>query len=95
MGHDVVGHEVTVAKSLGQNVVVNGEEVLGQEDGSPLRIPALIAGTFFILDMLSSFHQFPFNLSSSVFYSPLLFLERFDRTIPASSPLFMGSVDCR
>ena len=24
MGHDVVGHEVTVAKYLGQNVVVNG-----------------------------------------------------------------------
>ena len=46
------------------------EEVLGQEDGSPLQIPALIAGTFFIQDMLPSFHQFSFNLSpSTLLYS--------------------------
>ena len=88
-----MGHEVTVAKSLGQNVVVNegGGSGAGRRESSPDSSP----------HCRHFFHpRHAFKLSSiffqsELFYSPLLFLERFDRTIPASSPrpLFMGSVE--
>ena len=93
MGHDVVGHEVNVAKSLRQNVVVNGGggSGAGRRESSPDSSPN--CRHFFHPRHASKLSSIFFQ--SELFYSPLLFLERFDQTIPTSSPLFMGFMTLR